>query len=129
MSTIVVDGVTLYETPDPRIRVGNYGGPANWRTAARGEGGDDPPWQVTGPPHQTKTQALAAVSDVALYYFGTAADLDAYAQSTMGQLELTQRANIELRERIEAALAIADEAGSYRKVQRMAAVLDPGRHS
>jgi hypothetical protein len=61
-------------TDDPRVRVTCYG-PGNWRTEVQDEPGAD--WDITGPPHVTKTTALLTVPEVVLYHFGTAAELEA----------------------------------------------------
>ena len=93
---------TSYATSDPRIRVADHGH-ENWRTIVQDEPGGN--WDITGPPYPTKQAALSHVDDVLCDYFG----------------ELPTRAA--LAERIERALAIARERGSYRAVERMTAVL------
>lgn len=87
-------------TKDPRVRVGQWGA-GNWRTLVR----DDDDWDETGPPYPSKAVALGHVDDVLADYFG----------------ELPSRAL--LAERIEQAVAIAAEGGSFRKVERMVQAL------
>lgn len=92
-----------YATGDPRIRVAVYG-PGNWRTVVVDEaGGTD--WSITGPPYPTKQAALSHVDDVLCDYFGELPTRDVLVR------------------RIERALAIAREGGSYKAVERMVAVL------
>lgn len=99
--------MTSYPTDDPRIRIANFssGKLGNWRTMVQDEPG--PEWGITGPPYQTRRAAEVAVSDVRAYYFGD--------EPTRADLIV----------RIDHALAIAREGGSYRKAERMAVVLDP----
>jgi hypothetical protein len=87
-------------TRDPRVRVGQWGA-GNWRTLVR----DDDDWNETGPPYPSRAVALGHVDDVLAGYFG----------------ELPSRAL--LAGRIEQALAIAAEGGSFRKVERMTQAL------
>lgn len=93
-------------TSDPRIRVANFGAgkTGNWRTVVQDEPG--PEWEIAGPPYGTMREAEAAVREVQAYYFGD------------------EPTRAELIDRIDRALAIAREASSYRKTERMAAVLE-----
>lgn len=106
MSGWMLDEMDSRPTSDPRIRVANFsaGQLGNWRTVVQDEPG--PVWEVIGPPYQVKSDALAAVPEVRAYYFGD------------------EPTRAELIGRIDHALAIAREASSFRKTERMVAALE-----
>jgi hypothetical protein len=117
MSTWKLAQMRSWTTKDPRIRVADFGH-QNWRTVVTDEPGSNA-WEVTGPPYPTKRAAYAALDDVLADYFGelpTRAQLEEVITDLNTQLAGAAAA-------IEQAQAIAREAGSYHKVERMTEAL------
>jgi hypothetical protein len=90
-------------TDDPRVRVTCYG-PGNWRTEVQDEPGAD--WDITGPPHVTKTTALLTVPEVVLYQ----ARSKVIGSRTMTLDEAGREAAVWRDEIGPAAVVVADDA-------------------